>query len=101
VPDPVPRLRPVNDGATNHGRHGWAASCTAPAAHPVMRSPWDTRVVYIERRQRWWWNAWRACTSTELSGFADSQEEATRAMYQAIEEAGPSPASDVPRSEYP
>jgi hypothetical protein len=48
---------------------------------------WDTRVVYIERRQRWWWNAWLAAMETELYGFADSREEATRAMYQAIESA--------------
>jgi hypothetical protein len=48
---------------------------------------WDTRVVYIERHQRWWWNAWLAAMETELYGFADSREEATRAMYQAIENA--------------
>ncbi len=48
---------------------------------------WDTRVVFIERHQRWWWNAWLAATETELYGFADSREEATRAMYQAIENA--------------
>jgi hypothetical protein len=47
------------------------------------------RVVYVELRQCWWWNAWREATATELSGFAASQEEAGRAMYQAIEEAGP------------
>ena len=57
-----------------------------------MRPPWDTRVVYIERQQRWWWNAWRESTATELYGFADSQESATQAMYQAIEQAPPSPA---------
>jgi hypothetical protein len=55
---------------------------------------WDTRVVYIEKRQRWWWNAWRAATATELYGFADSQEEAKREMYQAIERAEPAPAPD-------
>jgi hypothetical protein len=42
------------------------------------------RVVYIEQRRRWWWNAWREATSTELFGFADSGEEAHRAMTQAI-----------------
>jgi hypothetical protein len=68
---------------------------------PWSRRVWDTRVVYIERRQRWWWNAWRASTSTELHGFADSQEEATQAMYRAIEQAGPSPAHDVTRRKYP
>jgi hypothetical protein len=52
---------------------------------------WDTRVVYIERHQRWWWNAWLASTETELYGFADSQEEATQAMYQAIKDTGTSP----------
>jgi hypothetical protein len=49
---------------------------------------WDTRVVYLERRQRWWWNAWLAATETELYGFADSQEAAYRAMQVAIREAG-------------
>jgi hypothetical protein len=48
--------------------------------------------VYIERHQRWWWNAWLASTETELYGFADSQEEATQAMYQAIKDTGTSPA---------
>ena len=56
-----------------------------------MSSVWDTRVVWLEAKQRWWWNAWREATRTELSGFAGSQEEASRAMYQAIEEAGPPP----------
>jgi hypothetical protein len=52
---------------------------------------WDTRIVFIEKRGRWWWNAWRASTATELYGFAASREDATRDMYQAIERAG-SPA---------
>lgn len=54
----------------------------------MIRPTWDTRVVFIERRQRWWWNAWRESTSTELYGFASSREEASQAMYQAIEHAG-------------
>jgi hypothetical protein len=53
---------------------------------------WDTRVVYVERRQRWWWNAWLASTATELYGFADSREDASRAMYQAIKDAQRAPA---------
>lgn len=48
---------------------------------------WDTRVVYIESRQRWWYNAWLEATATELYGFADSQEAAYRAMQVAIREA--------------
>jgi hypothetical protein len=55
---------------------------------------WDTRVVYIERQQRWWWNAWLASTATELYGFADSQEAAYRAMQVAIREARQAPAPD-------
>jgi hypothetical protein len=60
---------------------------------------WDTRVVYIQRNQRWWWNAWLASTAMELYGFTDSQEEATRAMYRAIEESKktPAPPSDRPQ----
>jgi hypothetical protein len=50
---------------------------------------WDTRVVYTEKRNRWWWNAWRESTATELYGFADSPEQAGREMHQAIEQAGP------------
>jgi hypothetical protein len=57
---------------------------------------WDTRVVYIEKHGRWWWNAWRASTATELYGFAESEEEAARQMYWAIEQAGPSPALGDP-----
>jgi hypothetical protein len=45
---------------------------------------WDTRIVWIERRQRWWWNAWRESTSTELWGFADSQLDALRGMTAAL-----------------
>jgi hypothetical protein len=52
---------------------------------------WDARVVFIEKRGRWWWNAWRASTATELYGFADSPEEARRQMYGAIERADPQP----------
>ena len=69
----------------------------------MIRPIWDTRVVFIERQQRWWWNAWRESTSTELYGFAGSREEASQAMYQAIERAGlgrrlePGMPSDVPR----
>jgi hypothetical protein len=45
---------------------------------------WDTRVVFIERQGRWWWNAWRERTATELYGFADSPQAAREAMYRAI-----------------
>lgn len=45
---------------------------------------WDLRVVWIDRRQRWWWNAWRESTSTELSGFADSRDAAWTAMNTAV-----------------
>jgi hypothetical protein len=45
---------------------------------------WDIRVAFVERRQCWWWNAWRAATSTELYGFADTRAEAWSAMNQAI-----------------
>lgn len=45
---------------------------------------WDTRVVWVVQHQRWWWNAWRESTSTELSGFADSPEEARQDMTYAI-----------------
>lgn len=48
-------------------------------------------MVYLERHRRWWWNAWLASTETEMYGFADSQEEATRAMYQAIKNANTDP----------
>ncbi|OZM82305.1 hypothetical protein [Pseudonocardia sp. MH-G8] len=55
---------------------------------------WDTRVVYIERHHRWWWNAWLASTETELYGFADSEEEAARSMYQAVKQAASAPSPD-------
>ncbi|MGI5127177.1 hypothetical protein ACQEVB_10235 [Pseudonocardia sp. CA-107938] len=49
---------------------------------------WDTRVVWNDRRGCWWWNAWRETTCTEVWGFADSPEEALRAMTVAIRRAG-------------
>lgn len=55
---------------------------------------WDTRIVFIQRHQRWWWNAWLASTETELYGFADSQEAAYRAMQVAIREARTAPPPD-------
>jgi hypothetical protein len=60
--------------------------------------PWDMRVVWLEAKQRRWWNAWRESTATELHGFADSRESASRAMYRAVAEVGP-PAwpQDEPR----
>lgn len=45
---------------------------------------WDLRVVFIERRGRWWWNAWRAATFTELYGFADTRIDAWSAMHDAM-----------------
>ena len=59
---------------------------------------WDTCVVFVERRQRWWRNAWRPSTCTELSGFADSEEEAAQDMFRAIEQASRSLALRVHRS---
>jgi hypothetical protein len=64
-----------------------------------MRAAWDTRVVFVQKQRRWWWNAWREATATELYGFADSQEAASQAMYQAIERATPSPALGRRRDE--
>lgn len=45
---------------------------------------WDKRVVFLAASQRWWWNAWRESTSTELYGFAQSREEAWQALEAAI-----------------
>lgn len=45
---------------------------------------WDLRVVHLEHRNRWWWNAWHASTATELYGFADTRTDAWQAMHQAI-----------------
>lgn len=42
------------------------------------------RVVFVEQRKAWWWNAWRAATSTELYGFADTRADAWSAMNEAI-----------------
>lgn len=50
---------------------------------------WDTCIVWNVRRERWWWNAWRESTSTELSGFADTQEQALRDLTAAINKVTP------------
>ena len=47
---------------------------------------WDTRSVWNVRHERWWWNAWREGTGTELWGFTDSQEDALRAIATAIQQ---------------
>jgi hypothetical protein len=49
------------------------------------RDGWDTRVIWNEQRQQWWWNAWRESTSTEFSGFADSREAAQYALASAVD----------------
>jgi hypothetical protein len=48
------------------------------------RGGWDMRVVFIEGRQQWWWNAWRPATSTELYGFAETRADAWSAMSEAV-----------------
>lgn len=48
---------------------------------------WDARIVWNVRHERWWWNAWREATATELWGFADSPEDALRDMTAAIKQA--------------
>ncbi|OZM81717.1 hypothetical protein [Pseudonocardia sp. MH-G8] len=73
----------------------------ASADSAAVDTVWDTCVIYVERRRRWWWNAWRPCTSTELSGFAESEEQARREMALAVVEAGSSPSAEVVRSAYP
>jgi hypothetical protein len=56
---------------------------------------WDMCVVFVERRHRWWWNAWHERTTIELSGFADSQDEAICDMGEAIKRAeAPRPLGD-------
>jgi hypothetical protein len=66
---------------------------------PRLRG-WDVRIVFVERRQCWWWNAWRPSTCTELHGFADSPDEAAQEMYRAIEEAGPPTALGARPTQY-
>jgi len=51
-----------------------------------MKAGWDTRVLFVEQKQRWWWNAYLEVLETELYGFADSREEAQQAMSRAIQE---------------
>lgn len=51
----------------------------------MSRRVWDVRVVWIEKRQRWWWNAWRESTGIELYGFAETRDVARNDMYAAIE----------------
>jgi hypothetical protein len=46
---------------------------------------WD--VVITQCGDHWWWNAWRASTSTELSGTAPSRDEAQRDVDAAIADA--------------
>lgn len=49
---------------------------------------WDIRIVWNVGRQRWWWNAWRESTGTELWGLADSWQDAQAAMTEAVRRAG-------------
>ena len=48
---------------------------------------WDIRTVWNQREQRWWWNAWRERTATELWGFTDDRTTAYSAMTDAIQRA--------------
>lgn len=49
-----------------------------------MGSGWDIRVIWLDARQRWWWNAWHERTATERFGLADSNTIAEQAMAAAI-----------------
>jgi hypothetical protein len=82
-PGPLPLLVPVIIRVGVGFGLTWAAAATHQVSGPL---------VFVQKQRRWWWNAWREATATELYGFADSQEAASRAMYQAIERATPSPA---------
>jgi hypothetical protein len=62
-----------------------AASSMKVARRKVTQREWDIKVVWIERRQKWWWNAWQESTSTELWGFAESRELAVTALTAAVE----------------
>ena len=54
----------------------------------MIGGEWDTRVQWLPKKQAWWWNAWREATATELWGFAESKENALRAMVKAMRDAG-------------
>lgn len=45
---------------------------------------WDTRVLWLEHRRTWWWNAWHVPTETELFGSADNKAAAQEAMAKAM-----------------
>ncbi len=48
---------------------------------------WDTRVVFVPRAGRWWWNAWDPVAEVERSGFADTRDGARAALAGAIDPA--------------
>lgn len=50
---------------------------------------WDTRVLFVERTGRWWWNAWDRVGEVERSGDAATRDEAHAALMDVI---GPGPS---------
>jgi hypothetical protein len=50
---------------------------------------WDTRVLFVERTGRWWWNAWDRVGEVERSGYAATRDEARAALAEAV---GPGPS---------
>ena len=58
-----------------------------------MMPGWDTRILWLEQKRRWWWNAWHAATTTELYGFADSESGARRDLTAAIADAEQRPGA--------
>jgi hypothetical protein len=51
--------------------------------YAVSATAWDT-VIVLKAAGRWWWNAWREQTATELSGTAGTLGEARTAMERAV-----------------
>lgn len=45
---------------------------------------WDTRVLFVERTGRWWWNAWDRVGEVERSGDAATPDEARTALAAAV-----------------
>ena len=58
---------------------------------------WDVRVLRLEQRQLWWWNAWHEATSTELSGTARTRDEAQRDLDAAVADTIETVSLDVHR----
>jgi hypothetical protein len=70
------------DAAPRGAHRTWSATPMQTETGDPCR--WDTRVLFVERVGRWWWNAWDPVDAVERSGYTDTREQAVDALAETV-----------------